>query len=278
MLQIPKKIVRTVRPYQYSPLRRFVEPRRFHAYCIGANKCGTHSVASMFEKNYRSAHEESHGKLINSFLDWQAGGIEAEDFRSILLDHGRYAWLEMDSSHVHIEYVDQLVDLFPQAKFILTIRDCYSWVDSFFNQVLNYEPRDYWLRLHAWRYGKMDLECLLEEKVLIDHGFHPLKNYFAAWAAHNQRALECVPSERLLIIRTTELSSSADRIAHFLEIPSSMIDIQKSHQFKAPKRHNLLAQVDADYIRVHAEEHCSKLLRQFFNDKDYLALLLNKSS
>lgn len=277
MLKLPKKIIRTVRPYKYSPLRRFLEPRRFQAYCIGINKSGTHSLARMFEKHYRSGHEIDHGSLINGFLNWQKGIIKEEDFQNLLLDYNKYGWLEMDSSHVHIEYVDFLVKLFPKACFILTIRDCYSWLDSFFNHCLNYPIRDRWARLHNWRYGQSNVSYHPAEQVLQTYGFYPLGNYFAAWTTHNYRALQVIPSEQLLVLRTSEITTNLDRIANFLDIPVSTLDTRTTHSFQAPQKHHILTRIDPDYVREQAEKHCSELMIRFFDDKDYLEQLLAKS-
>ena len=277
MFSLTKALVNTVYPYQYSPLRRLLEPRCFHAYCLGTNKSGTHSIASMFAKQYKSAHEEAHGTLIDGFLDWQEGKSKFADFQTILLNHDKYAWLEMDSSHVHIEYVDLLVELFPKAKFILTIRDCYSWLDSYFNHYLNYPLYDCWARLHNWRYGRAEYSYASAEKILVDAGFRPLASYFAAWTVHNQRALSVIPSERLLILRTLDINSSIDRIAEFLKIPNNTLDPKKVHSFKAPKKHRLLTQIDSSFIREQAEKHCGALMAEFFSDGDYLELLLAKS-
>ena len=277
MLATSKALVHTVYPYQYSSLRRLLEPRRFQAYCLGTNKSGTHSIASLFAKHYKATHEEAHGSLINGFLDWQAGELNANEFQTMLLKHNKYAWLEMDSSHVHIEYVELLVKLFPQAKFILTIRDCYSWLDSYLNHSLNYPLYQAWARLHNWRYGRSDFSYSAAESPLREAGFYPLENYFAAWTAHNQRALDTIPPEQLLVLRTFDIAKSIDCIADFLKIPANTLDTQRSHSFQAPKRHYLLAQIDSDCIREKAEKHCGELMTKFFDDQDYLELLLSKA-
>jgi hypothetical protein len=270
MLSITKTVTRTVYPYQYSSLRRLLKPRRFQAYCLGTNKSGTHSIANIFAQNYKSGHEEAHGTLINGYLDWQEGKIKEKDFRTILTKHDKYAWLEMDSSHVHIEYVDLLVKLFPKAKFILTIRDCYSWLDSHLNHCLNHPLYDCWARLHHWRYGQTSFHYDSREKILQDYGFLPLKNYFTAWSNHNYRALSLIPSERLLILRTSEISTSTDHIADFLGISEDTLDKNNTHSFQATKKYNLLCQINSDYLRKTAEEHCGLLMSKFFSHEDHL--------
>lgn len=276
MLDIPKKAVRLVRPYKYSLLRRLVEPRQFQAYCVGTNKSGTHSLESLLAKHYNASHEEDHGRLINGVIDREEGRITADDFQTMLLDYEKYAWLEMDSSHVHVEYISELVNLFPDAKFILTIRDCYSWLDSYFNHTLNHPLFDCWDRLHHWRYGKYDTTYSPEEQSIRDAGFYPIENYFRAWASHNRRVLNSVPAERLLVLRTGEISESAEKIAAFLDVSASTIDTQRKHSFKAPKRHYLLAKIDIEFVRFQAQKHCEDLMEKFFKESNYLSKVLPK--
>lgn len=273
-----KEFIRLFRPYEYSALRRYLEPRRFHAFCVGTNKSGTHSVASMFEQNYRAAHETDHGRLISSAIAWKSDQLSQDKFINILKDYDKFSWLELDSSHVHIEYLELLLELYPQSKFILTIRDCYSWADSCFNHFLNYQLYEPWKNLHDWRYGQIIQPYGLEqEKILSDHGLYALENYFIAWKEHNNKALQLIPEDRLLVVKTFEIKKSTTAIADFLDIPTSSINIQQSHSFKAPQKHNLLSKIEREYIREKAQIHCQELMDKFFNDRDYLDYLLDKN-
>jgi hypothetical protein len=229
----------------------------------------------MFEKNYRAAHETDHARLINGCIDWKSGNTTEEEFLTTLKDYDKFSWLELDSSHVHLEYLDLLLKLHPKAKFILTIRDCYSWADSCFNHFLNYKLYDSWKNLHDWRYGRIVQPYSLEqEKILTDNGLYPLENYFIAWAEHNTKALQLIPENRLIVVKTFDIKKSSDKLADFLNIPASSINIQQSHSFKAPQKHNLLAHIDTNYIREKAEKHCGELMEQFFADGDYLSKVI----
>lgn len=274
MSRILKSAVRAFYPYKYSSLYRLIEPRKFHAYCIGTAKSGTHSMASIFSESYRSAHEEAYGALIERYLSWRGGQISAESFRDFLSDHDRFAWLEMDSSHVHIEYIDLLVELFPKAKFILTIRDCFSWLESFLNHSINYPDNEMWKRLYRWQYGKRHFSYESSEAVLKEYSFFPLKSYFSTWDAHNRRAINVVPSERLLVVRTSDISRQIDQLASFLEVTPSSLSVAKSHSFKAPKKQHILSSMDHDYVKQVAQTHCGELMNRYFSDEDYLERLL----
>ena len=274
-----KSIVQLVRPYKYSALKRLLEPRKFHAFCLGTNKSGTHSIANMFSKNYRAAHETDYARLIEAYLDYRESKILEEKFVEVLKKYNTYAWLDLDSSHVHVEYLEFLLELYPRAKYILTIRDCYSWADSCFNHWINHELLDSWGRLHEWRYGRKTYDFNPEkESSLTEKNLYPLEGYFEAWAKHNNKVLSLVPKERLLVIKTSEISRQVDRIADFLGVDSQAINNERSHSFQAPQKHNLFAKLDPEYVKSKAEKHCSDLMSQFFSDCDYLEKLRQSSA
>ncbi len=45
--------------------------RAFHAYCIGTQKSGTHSIAGLFQPLYKAAHEPEHYELFQLLLATQ---------------------------------------------------------------------------------------------------------------------------------------------------------------------------------------------------------------
>ena len=47
----------------------------------------------------------------------------------------------------------KLVELFPTAKFVLTIRDPLSWVDSFINHQLAHSASEKWLAFRDWKFA-----------------------------------------------------------------------------------------------------------------------------
>ena len=125
-----------------------------------------------------------------------------------------------------------------------------------------------WRRL--WRHflrppGSSFSDC---ERALEDHGLFTLDGYFAYWAQHNSDVLSIVPSERLLILRTDQISNSLDRIADFVGVPVDTLNSAQSHSFKAPKKHGILKQLDPGFVKEKAEQHCADLMKQFFPEID----------
>ena len=104
-------------------------------------KTGTVSIHAIFRKaQYRCGEHEPESRfLINKILTFYNGKIDTNEFTLYVKHRDRRLGLEMDVSHLNYHLLDILVNEFSEAKFILTIRDCYSWLDSFMDQ----QYRDY---------------------------------------------------------------------------------------------------------------------------------------
>lgn len=120
--------------------------RKFHAYCVGTPKSGTHSIAGLLS-SYKSQHEPAKEQYINSVLLFVGGLINNDVLRDFTRSIDVELCLEMNSSNLNEFYIDLYVSEFPKAKFILTIRDCYSWLDSYINNQLYWKVPYYWKQL-----------------------------------------------------------------------------------------------------------------------------------
>jgi hypothetical protein len=176
--------------YERLPLWLFPQrPLRFKAYCIGMAKTGTTSMHIIFSHHYRSAHEAESGFLCKKNLAFLNGKINRNQFTHYLKHRDQRLNLEMDSSALNYFLLDMLVKEFSEAKFILTIRDCYSWLDSAINYYPNAHTLGYyhWLRRHCRAFFKFVNEMdklsyanyAKEEQILADNNFFPLDVYFS---------------------------------------------------------------------------------------------------
>jgi hypothetical protein len=242
--------------------RTTVTTRRFQAYCIGSAKSGTHSLAAIFACGYASRHEAEHSRMIRAAIARADGSRKESALRCYLIRRDRRLCLEMDSSQLNGVFADLLADSFPQARFVLTIRDCYSFLDSVINHQLARPASDSWKQFRELRFG--GFEHSAHARILAERGLYPLDGYLAYWARHNTRALEQVPPERLLVIRTHEIRQSIPRLAEFLDIPAETIDASQSHAYPAAGRFGIVAQIDRGFLDDRIEAHCGPLMRRFF--------------
>ena len=250
-------------------LRPLVQPRRFQAYCIGTPKSGTHSIAGLFSPNYRSSHEPEFEFLWNMLLDVHEGLVSQEQFLKQIKARDRRLWLELDSSNLNYYLIDILIKEFDDAKFILTIRDCYSWLASAIKHrisrkrsVANSQRKD------KFRFGTCSFEYAKEEDTLKQYQLPTVDAYLAYWAEHNSKVLKKVPQDKLLVVKTNEISPKVERIADFIGISSETLNRGSSHVFRARTQKNILSEIDRDFLEAKVNKHCKKLMDNFFPDLD----------
>ena len=259
---------------------------RFKAYCVGMAKTGTVSLHIMFSKHYRSAHEPDRRVLVHKILAMANGKIDRNVLTSYIKHRDRRLGLEMDSSHLNYHLmnyhlIDILVSEFPEARFILTIRDCYSWLDSATNFSLARPVfRDkHWSQRHLvalmrLRFRADELKHVKEEKVLAEHGFYTLDGYFSFWKEHNSKILATVPKEQLLVVKTSEINQRTQEIESFLQIPTGSLPIQVRGNV-AHKKFHILSKIDRDFLEEKANLHCKDLMDKYFPEVRGLSDVLN---
>jgi hypothetical protein len=238
--------------------------RRFHAYCVGTPKSGTHSIAKIFGGGYRAAHEAAYEDvigMISAAADGSAGRDQLADFirsRDLSLN------LEMEASHLLVYFLDILLAEFEEARFILTIRDCYSWLDSQINNQLAYIEADHWKDFGELKYRHEALLHPKEERVLAEFGLYTLDGYLSAWADHNRQVLTTVPPHKLLVVRTREISRDLQKIADFIGVPADSLNVGGTHSFKARRKFGLLSRLDEQYLEEKVNQHCRSLMDAYF--------------
>ena len=101
--------------------------RTFQAYCVGDAKSGTGSLAGVFETNFRSAHEPERAELLAKVVSLDERLIDGDEMDDFLRERDERLQLELDTSWANYFIMDRLAVLFPNAKFIQLVRDCYTW-------------------------------------------------------------------------------------------------------------------------------------------------------
>jgi hypothetical protein len=243
--------------------RSTLPPRRFHAYGVGTAKSGTHSLAAIFGA-HRSAHEPDSRKTINAILKLDRGASADGAIERYLVRRDKKLQLEMDSSQLNYFFSTHLARLFPQAKFVLTIRDCYTWLDSFINHQLSRPASRDWVAMRDLRFLRGDAVHSAEEKILAEHRLYTLDGYLSYWAEHNRNVLDLIPRGRLLVVRTDRLAQSIGTLAQFLDVESGTLDRQNSHTFKAAQKFGFLHKLDDEYLDAKVAQHCRDLMRAYF--------------
>jgi hypothetical protein len=257
----PERMLATL--YRDFPLR----PRRTRLYCVGMAKSGTHSIAVMFADRLRSGHEPEAGRTIELILALAEGQVSREEFRRSIVERDRRLRLEVDSSALNFFLLDALVPLFPDARFLLTVRHPRSWLDSFINhQLAHPTTTPQWARFREFRFRPHELTHPPEEAVLKSRGLYTLDAYLAYWASQTRAVLEKVPADRLLVVRTDQITARAADIARFAGLPPALAAAQKSRANPAKAKFGILSELDADYVDAKIREHGGELVDRLFVD------------
>jgi hypothetical protein len=244
---------------------RFFRARCARLYCVGTSKSGTHSLAEMFARGARTQHEAQAELVIQKTLGAAIGRISREELTRWVRARDLELALEVDSSQLNFFLLDILLAEFPDARFVLTIRDAYSWLDSLINHLLHYnQAGPEWTQLREFRFRPDVFTHAPEERLLKEKGLHALDGYLSYWATHNGQVVAQVPPAQLLVVRTEQIRERASEICNFAGLPRRALELDRTHAFKNPQKFNLVRQLDRGFLEQKIEKHCRPLMSCYF--------------
>ena len=239
-----------------------LRPRRIHVYGVGAPKTGTVSLARLFER-YRSGHERHPAESLRIIQGERSGKLDREDVLRALRSRDRRRRLEVESAHFLVHLAEYLRDLYPESKFICTVRAPASWLRSIIDQCIN-KPRQQlpkpWKKIHNLAFGPPPDEYPAHEKCLGRYGLRSLDQYLGYWRWHNEQILDTIPKDRRLFVRTVNLSSRPSDIASFLEVP--VAHLRHAHSHRTSEKHGVLQRIDRDYVLDRIRDNCKRVVER----------------
>jgi hypothetical protein len=248
-----------------SWLRLRAPARQTRLYGIGAPRTGTHSIAAVFDRSLRARHEPEFRSATKCVLRHHDGSLSFEELRRFVRTRDERLRLDVDSSHVNVFLADAILAEFEDARFVLTMRDCFSWTDSAMNHSMNSRNWSAADRQYlAFYFGAQHATYSPHDRFLQQHGLLSVDCYLAAWSRHNHKALDTVPTDRLLVVRTNEIGERLPQIAAFAGISAERINPRFRARGTARARHGVLDQVDPAYLQDRVAEHCGALMDRFF--------------
>lgn len=235
-------------------------------------KSGTQSLARMFAGRYRSAHEPFAEPFIERILAAAAEpGIQSQMLADFVRHADRDHALEMNSSQLNVHVLDQLVSEYPQAMFILTLRDCYTWLDSYFNHHLTEHAAEGKRRLRYLRHRPDLYPHRPAEQALVERWLYSLDGCLTFWSWHVRTVLNTVPASRLHVVRTRDLAAGIPALATFLGIPAASLNRAAAHVHRAERQFHIVRSLDRGYLEDRVHEHCGELMADWFPDIRSLA-------
>lgn len=248
-------------------------PRPAQIIGLGTAKSGTYSIANLFAKHYQALHETPKFPLLGHVLDYLEGRTPRPEFIDILRDHDRRWQPTVNVANFFGDVAGEIVEAFPDARFIITIRDCYTWLCSRMSQSLVLHSRvgrapklRLFCQLQDRRFGGRDeADYPPEESAIRDAGLPPIEAVLRHWAQFNERILAAVPEDRRLVIRTRDIRASIPQIADLAGVPVESLDAGSAHSHKsAGKPFELWELVDHAHIERLADRHCSELMCTYY--------------
>ena len=253
-------------PFASKIIRSLLQPRKFQVYCIGAPKTGTVSIANIFSYNFRTKHEPTYIEFARLIEMRRNGKIEENELIHWISRRDSMLWLELESSHPMAWFCDILNKKFPYAKFILPIRDCYSWLDSIINQHLNFQ----------WQKESMNLRDIFfnngseyESLLLKNLNLYSIDGYLSYWASHNNFVLDSVPEDRLLVMPTHQIKARIIHIAKFVGVSVADLSQIKAHSNKAKEKHYILKSIDTSLIISKIVSICGPVIERLSKYKNF---------
>jgi hypothetical protein len=257
---------RVRRSLKRSWLGDLVIRRHFHAYGIGIERTGTTFLSSVIQQHYRAQHEIEWYFLADMFANEDVA--DESEVRRWLRERDRTLRLEFESCHLLGPFTDHLADLFPEAKFILTVRHPRTWMSSVTNWALNHDvlrPDGPWRPVMDRYYADPTdpVGEICRPNAWSDTNLYSIDGYLSGWARHNRHVLSNVPGERLLIVPTTELSNRLEDIALFLDLDRPLTATLRTNRNQNRKKHDLLAPLDDDLLQNKIDAYCGPLISRF---------------
>jgi len=247
----------------HEPATRLGDDRRLHLIGIGSSKTGTVSLAAIFEQEYRTAHEADVGELEDLLRAEQRGEMTSDAVAAALEVRDARLRLEVDSNQLNQPFTPHLVRLFPRARFVFTVREPRSWIDSFYSHRIDDTPAGDWKRVLE---RELDgLPYPPEEEELRQLGLPPIATRLEKWRRSFELA-SAVPDDRLLVLRTHEISRSLDHLAEFAGVDVATLAAEQSHSNRAGQKHHVLDRVDPSHVDRLIEAHCEPWLGRWFPD------------
>lgn len=169
--------------------------------------------------------------------------------------------LEADCSQINAFFLNEFQKLHATAKFILTIREPISWLNSFVNQSIYRGSSPEWDWFREVQFGPRVFPK--EESRLSEISLYPISGYLRYWRRHNETVISTVPHEKLLVVPLHLLSTSIDKIADFIGIDPNTLKIVHTH--KAAGESDVLSLLPVGYLEKQVAQYCGQLPASYFS-------------
>jgi hypothetical protein len=234
------------------------------AFCVGQAKSGTASVCGLLATRYRAAHEPERQQLLDLILREARAELDRGAVDARLIGRDRRLNLEYDIAWANQFIIGHLLVLFPNARFIVLVRDPYTWLHSIIGHLRSREIPldvrsflDWWFKPERYPHTRHD-------RALKTCGVYSIEAFLNAWNQHVNSCARALPSERRLVVRTHELNQSYSRLAAFLQIPLESLDAKSGHLNRSTWSGRLDSLVEQSFLNDMVAKVCGDNMSRYF--------------
>lgn len=235
-------------------------------------RTGTVSIMAIFAP-LGSAHEFMRAETIEQLYNWDEGAVSDKELDAFLLARaaaldemlsqqlGAQHRLNVDSATFLYNVQDRLFTLFPDAKYLLCVRDGESWLVSFVgmltfitesdHEVL--KPREKYEKAMQKSFGPAFTLDIFADPEKLGERIAPvlpqLAEFWGKWTLETLQNLQRLPPERRLIIQTRDISDSLASLAALAGVPEAALDHERTHLNKDRQQHDFAALIGREKIR-----------------------------
>jgi hypothetical protein len=210
----------------------------------------------MFAEHYRSAHEPNVEDLTKTVEKVILGELQPQEIKDWLYSRDKQLNLEIEASHPLGYLAPWLPEVFPQARFVITIRDPLTWLKSRLN-FHYYKTPEAWQRYRDFIWGRHHSGYEPEEAALQELGLYSLNAYLKQYSEQYKILFSHLPRDRTLVIQTEHLNSSIKTLALFLEFEPTTI-VQK-HENIVTVDTNIIDSLPSAFVARRIRENCGWL-------------------
>jgi hypothetical protein len=221
----------------------------------------------MFASRYRSMHEAQSSTILPDIAGYLNGTLPPEDLNHALAARDQLE-LEVDVAPFLNNIVPELVMRYPDAKFVVTIRHCFDWLDSRLEH--NYATIEagvspIWQNIREAEYSSIEADFGPEDRHLRELGLYPVRAYLRRWVIANERALSEIPAARILVVRTEDLDHAVSELETFVGARRQSVRVAKAN-VRTSKR-GLMARIPRSFLVSCAEEvGCTTLMERYWGE------------
>jgi len=234
------------------------------AFCVGQAKSGTASLAALLAAKHRAAHEPEREQILAMILRESCGNVSKDFFNDYLIARDQRLNLEYDIAWANQFLIDYLLKLFPNARFIVLVRDPYTWLQSIVgHQASRHMPPDvrafldWWFRPNIYPHTRQD-------QAMKEIGLCSVAAFLNAWNRHISICTQLIPPSRRLILKTHELGRSHQQLADFLEIPLGSFDVKNGHVNRGTGADRIGPLIDHGYVAEMVASICAENTAHYF--------------